>query len=364
MSITDSRDRTNTLTGMKSLEAMEGTHMEILGRQFRIVENGLDPDEVIEFIKTAAGSSEDAFRRLEQFSALQAAARTMEGSIEQARRLAEHAKKQAEKEAEQRKARVAEETRQQAVAIIDQVQKGCMTSVDGTYDVVLCAIQQAFDKARETVSENLKQMHEDIKNAAESSSQKWRASLEQPVEQTAKPQDVRNDAALDDKEKENKSPEEVIPSLVNIPDDWKGLRRNDSQPEIMKKTGEPTTEKHESPVNQTADDNGPIENVDGNVVVVIPRGVKETWMHQFRSRISQAPGMHVQGESEGDQERVEVTLSVDDPAELLPLLQDLPNVRKVMESWNGKGQTQGQDSGEAHPGSVKSGNVALILQFA
>ena len=75
MSLVDSRHQTGSQE-LESPEAKESSGVELLGREFRTVEKGLDPNEVIEFLKVTTGSSEDAFRRLEQFSALQAAAKT------------------------------------------------------------------------------------------------------------------------------------------------------------------------------------------------------------------------------------------------------------------------------------------------
>ena len=87
-------------------------------------------------------------------------------------------------------------------------------------------------------------------------------------------------------------------------------------------------------------------------------------MQQFRSRLSQAPGVQIQGETEHDKDRLEVMLSLEKPTDLLPLLQDLPNVRKVMEAWNTGTPPEGWGPGRANRASRKSEEVALILQFA
>ena len=73
-------------------------YRELLGRRFRIVENGLDPDEVTEYLMKEIGSSETTFEHLEQFSALEEATKTIDDAIKQARELAEHAKVRAKAE--------------------------------------------------------------------------------------------------------------------------------------------------------------------------------------------------------------------------------------------------------------------------
>ena len=125
--------------------------MQIMGKEFRTIDRGLDPDEVIEFLKTAIGSSEESFKRLEQFSTLQAAAKTMDESIVQARRLAESAKRQAESEAQQEKERTLEEAREQAQEIVDQAKNSCAILIDDVRSVLTDAIHNAFEKAKETV---------------------------------------------------------------------------------------------------------------------------------------------------------------------------------------------------------------------
>ena len=108
--------------------------MELLGREFRTAEKGLDPNEVIEFLKAVTGSSEDAFQRLEQFSALQTAAKTMEESISQARRLAEYARKQAESEAQQKKTQAVEEAGAFAI-VMEKIPESLAGEISGKLSI-------------------------------------------------------------------------------------------------------------------------------------------------------------------------------------------------------------------------------------
>ena len=325
MSIVDSRNKSDSLAELESSEATERSYVELLGREIRIVEKGLDPDEVVAFLQTTIGSSEDVFQRLEQFSALQAAAKTMEESIKQARRLAEYAKKQAETEAQQKKAQTTEEAERQATVIIDQARESCVSFVDSTHVALLEAIKEALGQARETVSRNLTRIHKDIEDAAKSHLAQWVTDVRQSKEQ----------------------PAGVTPGPTDASPDGEVAEEMDAEGGEASKTAAPGLMKGEL-----------VEAADGlysgSVRVIIPRSVKETWMQQFLDRISQAPGVKIQGESERDEERIEVTLSLEKPVELLPLLQELPNVRKVMEAWNSGGPSEERGSGE----------VALILQFA
>jgi len=199
MSLVDSRGRTDSQGESKSLGVKESSYMELLNREFRTVEKGLDPDEVIEFLKTLTGSSEDAFDRLEQFSALQAAAKTMEESISQARRLSESARKQAEAEAQQKKTQAAEEAGQQAMLLISRAKESCISSINSTHDILLAAIQEALEKAKGTVSSNLAKIGEAIEKAAEEHLGKWQASVTESTEQPLSPKIGSVDAGLSDK---------------------------------------------------------------------------------------------------------------------------------------------------------------------
>jgi F0F1-type ATP synthase membrane subunit b/b' len=136
--------------------------MEIMGKEFRTIDNGLDPNEVAEFLKTAVGSSEDSFKQLEQFSALQTATRAMEESISQARQLAEAAKKQAEVEAQQESERTLEEARERAQEMVDQAKNNCTVLIDDVRAALTDAIYRAFEIAKETVSINLEDLDSTI----------------------------------------------------------------------------------------------------------------------------------------------------------------------------------------------------------
>jgi hypothetical protein len=378
MSLVASRDKTDSQEESKSPEAKESSYMELLGREFRTVEKGLDPNEVIEFLKTATGSSEDAFRRLEQFSSLQAAAKTMEESISQARRLAEYARKQAEAEAQQKKTQAAEEAGRQAMLMIDRAKENCISSIDSTHSILLAAIQEALEQAKGTVSNNLTQIGEAIEKAAEERLGKWQTGAAQSSEHPLSPKTETIDAVPDGELQEDIELEKAVPDLINLHGSSTGLKKSDSLPTRTPEadsTADETSELEDSsksegdkaPVVPDSASSDMVEATEGlysgSVAIIIPRSVKDTWMQQFRNCLSRAPGVKIQGETERDKERIEVMLSLERPTELLSLLQDLPNVRKVMEAWNTGAPPEGWGPGRVNRVSRKSEEVALILQF-
>jgi hypothetical protein len=338
--------------------------VELFGQEFQTVQKGLDPDEVVEFLKVVTGSSEDAFRRLEQFSALQTATKTVEESISQARRLADYAKKQAESEARQKKTQVVKEAGQQAVLMIDGVKENCISSIDSAHTALLTAIQEALENARGAVSTKLTQLSETIQEAAKERLEKWQTDADKNPSGK-----LQTDIGL----------EEAVPDLISLHGGLAGLAKGDNLPAKVPEVGsvddgpsgtEDGSKSKEDKALVVPDlvNSDVVEATEGlysgTVSVIIPRGVRDTWMHQFRSHLSRAPGIQIQGETERDKERIEVVLSLEKPTELVSLLQDLPNVRKVMEAWNTGSPPEGWGPGRVSRGPRKPEEVALILQFA
>jgi len=341
----DSRSNFYSDINLELVKATERSYVELIGREFSIVEKGLDPKEVVAFMQTTTSSSEDVFQRLEQFSALQKATRTIEESITQARRLAEYAKKQAETEAQQTKTQATEEAKRQATAIINQAKESCAGFVNSTHTTLLEAVKEALGQARETVSYNLTRIHDDIEETAKSHLARLKMGVGQSDDEVVKEEEL----------------EKAVPDLIGLygssaSSKSSGLEK-DAEGEELSNTETP--ELMDGEMAEAADG-----FYRGSVRVIIPRGVKATWMQQFQDRISQIPGVRIQGQSERDKERIEVTLSLEKPVEILPLLQELPNVRKVMETWNNGETSEERDSGQSQQVSGNPGEVALILQFA
>ncbi|UCB43106.1 MAG: hypothetical protein JSV77_00200 [Dehalococcoidales bacterium] len=328
--------------------------MEIMGREFRIIDNGLDPDEVTEFLKAATGSSDDAFQRLEQFSALQAVARTMEESIEQAKRLAENAKRQAEVEAQQEKDRTVTEARQQAQAMIDRARESCTALIDDVRSVLSGNINRAFEQARETISNNLRDLDGSVHKVVDSQHSQLTAESEQPNEETPVPPTDSVDVSATD-EVEVAEPEQdstldltnLQQSLMELENSLTSLQNSkngvENEPELQsssQESGQDVEDKDESSdtkvldsdtkalADEPGDDN---HQYSGEVVLAIPAGANESWMQELRQRTLELPGVHIRAESGMDEKTTLVTLSLGEPVALLPILRAMPKVSRVVE---------------------------------
>jgi F0F1-type ATP synthase membrane subunit b/b' len=140
-------------------------HRELLGRRFRIVENGLDPDEVTEYLMKEISSSETTFQHLEQFSALEEATKTIDDAIKQARELAEHAKTRAKAEVAQQRAEAIEDAKMQAAEIIEQAKKGCTSLIDSTSDILIKTLDGVLEKAKNQIAADLPRIRENFEKA-------------------------------------------------------------------------------------------------------------------------------------------------------------------------------------------------------
>jgi ribosomal protein S17E len=141
---------------------MMAEYKEMLGKRFHIVQNGLDPNEVTEYLMKDAGSSDTVFKKLEQFSALEQAAKTMEDAIKQARDMAERAKVKAAEEAESRKAQAIEDGKEIAAKIINEAGKSVVAYFDNNSSILMQTMDEAFKKAREQVAGNRTKAREQI----------------------------------------------------------------------------------------------------------------------------------------------------------------------------------------------------------
>jgi len=178
-------------------------HRELLGRRFRIVENGLDPDEVTEYLMKEIGSSESTFEHLEQFSALEEATKTIDDAIKQARELAEHAKTRAKVEVTQQRAQAIEEAKMQAAEIVEQARQGCTSLIDSTSDILIKTLDGVLEKAKNQISANLPRIRENFEKAVEpkkdDTDESSTESTEKPSSSQATPDntdDVENTASV------------------------------------------------------------------------------------------------------------------------------------------------------------------------
>ena len=140
--------------------------MKIMGKEFHTIRNGLDPDEVIEFLKTVVGSSGDSFKRLEQFSTIKVATKAIDESIAQARQIAEFATQQAEAEAKQQSERTLREAKEQAQKMVES------------------AKQQAEAEAKQQSERTLREAKEQAQKMVEFATQQAEAEVKQQSERT------------------------------------------------------------------------------------------------------------------------------------------------------------------------------------
>jgi F0F1-type ATP synthase membrane subunit b/b' len=341
--------------------------MEIMGKEFRTIDNGLDPNEVVEFLKTAVGSSEDSFKRLEQFSALQAATRAMDESITQARQLAEAAKKQAEEEARQEREQTLKDARERAQEMVDQAKNNCTFLIDDVRTVLTDAISRAFEKAKEIVNINLEDLDNSIHHAGVSHHDQIRENRQQSDGMpSVQPVDTAEAATADDAGDEGAEEVEEEPdhdlmdlerSLTNLEDSLTSLHASASmaedvpepqsseEPEQDVESGEePSEAKMEDSTSE--DDSSESDDEDnqysGEVLVAIPGGADETWMRELRKRAFQLPGARIKAESGVDDNTTVITLSLKEPTALRSVLEGLPKVEKVLE---GQADSETTDKG-------------------
>ena len=176
----------------------------MLGRRFHVVQNGLDPNEVNDYLTSEADSSDGVFRQLEQFSALQAAAQTIDDAIKQARDMAEHAKAKATEEGEHRKAQAIEDGKEITAKIIDEAGKSVLDYFDNSSSIIMEVMDEALKKAKDQVSGNRAKMREQIEKEVWSEINKIVTDMEHPAR---KPSNLKPEPT-------NTSPTDKVASTV------------------------------------------------------------------------------------------------------------------------------------------------------
>ena len=339
--------------------------MQIMGKEFRTIDKGLDPDQVIEFLKAAVGSSEDSFERLEQFSALQTATRVMEESISQARQMAESAKKQAEVEAQQESERTLHVAKEQAQEMVDQAKNNCAMLIDDVRTVLTDAIYRAFEIAKETVSINLEDLDNTVHRVGVSHHNQILINRQQSNnELSTPPTDTVVSVASDETEEElEEEPDtdlmDLEKSLADLENSLTSLHASagtvEDAPELQSpEEPEQNVEKSdEQPEAEVDDDKAGDDDskYSGEVLVAIPKGGDESWMQELRQRVRNLPGARIKAESGMDDNTTIVTLSLDEPVALRSVLQEMPYVEKVV-------------GGRVHNESADKGRMKLLNKIS
>ena len=347
---------------MKSRQEMRRRNVELLGRQFRRVKYGLDPEEVMEFLESVAGTSEAALKRLEQFAAFQKFSRTMmENVVAETKQLAEHAKAQAQLEAERVKTQAREEAKRQVEAMLDEARKSCIAAIDSAYGVLLEGVtraqemeKMAFEKAREMVANNLEVVHRDIHRRVEATLGALSSGFPGSAAGASDaPADRAGGADRGDSGQEplpsfaQLGSEEVVesaskeePVAVRVEEKPEpaplSLEPDEGVIGLLSEIPSPRSDKAE-PV--SPEGVGPEESAEepyeGDVTLIIPSGVTQSWMRKLRQRLLDTPGVYIRLESGGDTDGTIVNLLLDRPVNLLSVLREMPSVRTVLTTASG-----------------------------
>jgi len=283
---------------------------ELLGREFRVVKKGLDPDEVMAYLETIAGSSEAALKRLENFSSLQKLSGSMEAVIAETSQLAEQIKVQAKLEAETEKHQVIEKAKRQIEEMLEQTRERCIASIESTNSVFL----EAITKARQ----NMEAMQQDFLNIVEATSQ-------------IQAVDTSSDAEV----------QETVPAKEPV-FDLAELQASGTPDYVLEtQPADIQTEEEKEPDNVEALATAPKESdpdlYSGEVTLVIPHGARQSWMQQLRQQLLNIPGVYIRVEAGSNTGGTMMALSLNEPIALPSLLQEMQNVKNVIEIQSGQG---------------------------
>jgi len=336
---------------------------ELLGREFRVVQNGLDPAEVMAFLEAVAGSSEVGLRRLENFASLRGLSSTLEGMIEETRQVSERIKEQAKQEAEAEKTQVIEEAKRETEELAEQTKKSCTALVEATNSVLSEAkrkteemVEQtkkscialieatdsvlveaatkarqmeemAFQKVKEMVNMNSEAVQQNAHDIVNSIHSDLSSVFEQYNKELSSSQFKAVETSSDAREQERAPVKEEVPETTEAEERGETL---DSilEPNVM----EVGIEKEEAPVSvEVAPKEASSGLYSGKVTLLIPREAKRSWIQQLRERLASNPGIHILLEAGTNTNMNIMILSLDKPVPLTSILREMPNVERVVE---------------------------------
>ncbi len=411
----NSKDRagSNNISGdntiIKSQKTVRCQMKELLGREFRLVKDGLDPDEVASFLEIALGSSEAALKRLEYFSSLEQRSKVLEAMIAETSLLVESIKRQAEREAEAEKSQIIQDARRKANETLALVRERCLPPIKDANSIILGAIakageteQMAFQKAKETMSMGVEALQRDIQNMFEPG--RGEPEPPPPLERFAeelpnlKPQAV--DVPSNGGESETLQADEQVIDLaellksenllsqiqaVDIPSNG-GERKtspaNEQVVDLAKLLGGENTfdysletqlanfefDEKKEPINREAQATTGLKGSNalmysGEVILEIPQGIGQAWIRQLRQRLNTTPGVHIQLEAGNGKGGSMVTLLLDKPIALASILLEMPSVKEVIEGQKTAGLSDSLTYGQKHsnPGDRQQTILTLVL---
>jgi len=339
---------------------------ELLGREFRIVKNGLDPEEVLAFLEIFTGSSEAALKRLELALSSKKLVQSIETMVENTRRVSEYIKEEARKEAEAEKAKIVREVRREAEEMVVQAKKSWSAAIEGANSVlseaqrraeemlaqtkksrgelveginsilleaiakarkleemafqnVRTAVEMSMGSAQQSLPDYIKSVHRDLALLYEQYAKELSSSLFKGVETPAKAE-----------EQETVLPEEVPPELAQLSDIEEafesaleseqtgiGIKGEEVPPVVEPRAVVP---ERVSPVMYS-----------GKVILIVPQGAGLSWMEQLRQRLNSIHGAYILLDIHTKMGVSIIHLALDEPAPLTSILLEMPEVEKVIE---------------------------------
>ena len=361
----NSETKTKEKNSPKSDSVIQRQAKELLGREFRTVNNGLDPEEVMTFLETAVGSSEATVKRLEHMVSLHRLSQTMERMVEETRQFSDDIKEIAKQEAEAEKAEILEEAQRRAEEMVAQVKKNWSASIQSANSILLeaqrkaeemvdqtktncsalienanSALLEAAAKAREVemAFQNVKEMMdmgtESVRQSIPDLVNSTRRDLSLLYEQYTKELSI---LGSESGETSSYARDQATIQAEGVPESAK-VDKSEKTPDIAPEPhltsveteeGEPllTVEAHAAPKK------GAPLLFSGKVILAIPQEAGPSWMEQLRQRLRNIRGVSILLDVRTNAGVSIMHLSLDEPVPLASILLEMPNLESVVEDY-------------------------------
>jgi hypothetical protein len=378
--------------------------MELLGREFHTVENGLDPAEVATFLESLTGSSDAALKRLESFASLTRLSLTMDNAVEEARKTCAQIREKAIKESEAETARVMGDARQRAGAIVEDTHRKCFASIESCKRT----LEEARNKAREMIEQTRKGCACLIGDA----SLALNGAASDIVEAAKRAQQMQDQALIKVKDLGDSKLQEVNRNLESFASALEGelsksLKNFDTealpvsranpiekppaadkplpQPEKtvplvtaekaarstveeLLRTLETTpagagTDSLSSPVMETVQKDDAAKLYEGETTIRTVRGTGFLWLTPLLGSIKRIPGVEVASYGSNNDGSYHINLFLSRPLALVSILCQIPGVARVSSIGKEKG-SNGASSGNSIPTIKRNGMLEIMPRNA
>jgi len=336
-------------TSQGSQSTAERQVKELLGKEFGVVKNGLNPDEVAAFLEAVAGSSEAGLKRLEHFISVERLSdQIMEAMKDESRRTAGNIKERVRQEAEAEKAQIIEEARRTAAdvidqatriaeEIIDQTKKSCLASTARTTAILLEATsrtgevgQLAFAEFNKVVDTTVVAMRQDIQKVVDRLYGELNSELARFPNKLSTSSVRSVDTSSPAREQETVPAEGHIPELARAEG---SERTRDSA--LGSQPADAEIEDRKEPVSAKAGSVAPKDSVSelysGEVILIIPLEFGQSWLQQLMNRLHDLSGLRTLVVGGTDAGRTSINLWLDEPIALTSILHEMPNVERVVD---------------------------------